>query len=110
MAEQPESIFPLSPRISPRFEARIEDFDPQQIEAIVRLHCTQRSALARWQNAFTDRFGAPWVDVIGREVDLWAMSLELTGMLSEEQERRLREAAGGQDSEMMDASAPAGRP
>ncbi len=97
MAEVPESNHPVSSTTPKSFEARIEDFDPQQIEAIVRLHCTQRSALARWQDAFTDRFGAHWVDAIGREVDLWAMSLELTGMLSDEQERRLQEAALGRD-------------
>lgn len=85
------------PMFSKNLEAQISRFKPDQIEAIVRLHCAQLGVLSRWQDAFTDRFGAHWVDSIGREVDLWAMSLELTGLLSEEQERRLREAALGRD-------------
>ncbi len=78
--------------ISIDLEKRLASFTSDHVEAIVKLQCAQLQVLSAWQSLHASRFGIDWVDAIGREADLWAMSLELTGMLTEEQERRIHEA------------------
>ena len=78
--------------ISIDLEKRLATFTPDHIEAIVKLQCAQLQVLSAWQDLHASKFGVEWVDAIGHEADLWALSLELTGMLTEEQERRIREA------------------
>ena len=79
-------------QISIDLEEKLAAFTPEQIEAIVKLQCAQLQVLSAWQDQHASKFGVEWVDAIGHEADLWALSLELTGMLSDEQERRIREA------------------
>lgn len=81
-----------SSQISVDLEERLSSFTSEQIEAIVKLQCAQLQVLSAWQDQHASKFGVAWVDSIGPEADLWALSLELTGMLTEEQERRIREA------------------